>query len=337
MGYKGWFESGNGLSCILILNLFIIYTIFNNFENIKLKITAAMEIIFSGIFLIFLLGTRTGLFGFVLVTALFIFSKLIVLFRDKMINKKIKINKKNKLIIIISSCLIVGAVIFILIKGNSLLQRRKYLQSIENNIYDASTGNVSHITGNVLKFKQEIKAGNIAETYISKPAQKSIIELYNYANNHNISNTNRRIQQLVYNTYLIKNQSNFIYVLFGNGFLTNYGELVLEMEIPALLFNFGLLGFILYFIPFLSLFIYYIFFGIKNIKKIDSDYILLLSGILVSFVLSFLVGQIFFNSSAMIIIILMNTILFNKCINIKNIKEKVENKVESNKEPALIK
>ena len=109
------------------------------------------------------------------------------------------------------------------------------------------------------------------------------------------------------------------------------------MEIPALLFNFGLIGFILYFIPFLSLFIYYIYIGIKNIKKIDAEYIFLSCGILLSFILSFLVGQIFFNSSAMIIITCMNVLLYNKCINLKNNKFAINSKKQIEKEPVLIK
>ena len=337
MGFKGWFESGNSLSTILVLNLFIIFTLFNKLENNKLKITAIIEIILSGIFLIFLLGTRTGLFGFVLVLGSYLFSKIFILFRDNFINKEKKLEKKKKILLTICSILIAVIVGLVLYKGSSLLSRRKYLKSLDFEIIDSATGNPSHVTGDVLKFKEQIETSGIDNSYMSDAMQNSITELYNFANNHNISGTDRRTQQLVYNAYLVKNQSNIFYMLFGNGFLNNYGELTLEMEIPAFLFNFGLLGFILYFIPFLSLFIYYIYIGIKNIKKIDAEYIFLCFGILLSFILSFLVGQIFFNSSAMIIITCMNVLLYNKCINIKNSKIIINNKKQIEKEPALIK
>ena len=105
------------------------------------------------------------------------------------------------------------------------------------------------------------------------------------------------------------------------------------MEIPAFLFNFGIIGFIIYFGPFLSLFIYYCYVGIKYIKKINYDFIFLLSGLLLSFVLSFLVGQLFFNSSAMIIITCINVLLFNKCNELKDKKEikKLSSGIQINK------
>lgn len=337
MGFKGWFESGNSLSTILVLNLFIIFTLFNKLENIKIKILAFIEIVLSGIFLIFLLGTRTGLFGFVLVLGAYLFSKIFILFRDNFINKEKKLEKNKKILLIICSVLIALIVGLVLYKGSSLLSRRKYLKSLDYQIIDSSTNSPSHVTGDILKFKEQIENNSIDNTYMPKAMQTSITELYNFANNHNVAGTDRRTQQLVYNAYLVKNQSNIFYMLFGNGFLNNYGELTLEMEIPAFLFNFGILGFVLYFIPFLSLFIYYIYIGIKNIKKMDAEYVFLCFGILLSFILSFLVGQIFFNSSAMIIITCMNVLLYNKCINLRNKKIVTNNKKQIEKEPILIK
>ena len=241
IGYKGWFESGNSISNILILNLFIILSYINKFKNLKIKLIATIELFFSGVFLIFLLGTRTGLYGYILVVSSFVFANIFNILKNRFIMEKTKLNNKNKIIVSILTILSVLLVILVFLKGNSFLQRRKYLQSIENNVIDSETGTSSHVTGDVLKFKELIEENQVNEKYISLPAQKSILELYDFANKINISNTNRRVQQLVYNAFLIKNQSNIIYILFGNGFLANYGELVLEMEIPALLLNFGLI------------------------------------------------------------------------------------------------
>jgi len=337
MGFKGWFESGNSLSAILIFNLFIIFTLFNKLETKKIKIIAFIEIILSAIFLIFLLGTRTGLFGFVLVLGIYLFSKIFILFKNNFINKEKKLEKNKKILLIICSILIAVIVGLVLYTGSSLLARRKYLKNLDFEIIDSATNSPSHVTGDILKFKEKIENNSIDNNYMPEAMQTSVTELYNFANKHNIAGTDRRTQQLVYNFYLVKNQSNILYIFFGNGFLNNYGELTLEMEIPAFLFNFGLIGFILYFIPFLSLFIYYIYHGIKNIKKIDSEYIFLCFGILLSFILSFLVGQIFFNSSAMIIITCMNILLYNKCINLKNNIITENNKKQIEKEPVLIK
>ena len=324
-GYKGWFESGNSISSILVLNLFIIFTLLNKYEKKSFKTLAIIELILSGLFLTFLLGTRTGLFGFVIVVGLFCFSKLFDFIKNNLINKTLNI--KNRIIILGSIFIIMAIVGLIIVNGSSILERRKYLQELDNKIIDTATGNPSHVTGDILKFKEKIETEDVSEDYISKPMQKSILELYNYANNHNINSTDRRTQQLVFNYYLVKNQSNIFSILFGNGFLNNYGELILEMEIPAFLFNFGIIGFILYFIPFLVLFIYYCYYGIKNIKKINSEYVFLLSGILLSFILSFMLGQLFFNSTVMIIITCINILLFNKCHEINN---KLNDKYENN-------
>ena len=274
-GFKGWFESGNSISSILVLNLFIIFTLFNKLENKKLKILAIAEIILSGIFLAFLLGTRTGLFGFILVIGLYIFSKLFEFIKDNIVNKTFNTKK----IVFLAAVLIVLilASIFAIIKGSSYLSRRKYLQDLNDDIIDNSTGMPSHVTGDILKIKEKIENGLVDENYASYPVQKSILELYNTANSYNLNYTNRRSQQLIYNFYLVRNQSNIIYILLGNGFLNNYGELILEMEIPAFLFNFGVIGLTLYFIPYLALFIYFCAVGIINIKKIDAQYVFLLS------------------------------------------------------------
>lgn len=337
IGFKGWFESGNSLSTILVLNLFIIFTLFNESEKRINKIIAIIEIILSGIFLTFLIGTRTGLFGFVLVLGLYSFSKIFILFRNNFINKEKKLEKNKKILLILSSCLILLLIALVLYKGSSLLARQKYLKSLDFEIYDTNTSQPSHVTGDILNFKEQIETTGIDKNYMSEAMQTSILELYNFANKHNISGTDRRAQQLAYNAYLVKNQSNIFYMLFGNGFLNNYGELILEMEIPAFLFNFGIIGFILYFVPFLSLFIYYIFIGIKNIKKIDSEYIFLTSGVLLSFILSFLLGQIFFNSSAMIVIACMNVLLYNKCLYLKSDNSIIINTNKIEKEPVSIK
>ena len=86
-GYKGWFESGNSISSILVLNLFIIFTLFNSSENKYIKLITIAEIVLSGIFFAFLLGTRTGLYGFILVSILFAMSKLFELIKNNIINK----------------------------------------------------------------------------------------------------------------------------------------------------------------------------------------------------------------------------------------------------------
>jgi len=101
--------------------------------------------------------------------------------------------------------------------------------------------------GSLLEIKQKIEKNEISETELSKQAQKSILELYNYANKHNVINNDMRRQQLIYNILLVKNQANIALILFGNGYFVNYRELVFEMELIAFLLNFGLIRFCIIF------------------------------------------------------------------------------------------
>ncbi len=301
MGYKGWFESGNSLGTILILSLFIIILYIKDQKNIKIVIPF---IVFEGIFLTMLLGTRVGLIGFIFVLVVFFLVELIYSFLK---------NKKSFKKIFVASIVTVSTVILVIMAiGSTTIQRRKHLHDIEKNIFDENKNEQAHITGSLMEIKEKIDSGVLEEGYMNKPQQKSILELYNIANRVNTRNNDQRMQQLIYNMLLVKNQNNFGYILFGNGYVANFRELVLEMEIPAFIFNFGIYGFILYFMPFLLIWFYGLYIGIKNIKKIDSKYVILEIACGFVFLLSFFAGYTFFNSSSMIIIVTINTMLVNK-------------------------
>lgn len=308
-GYKGWFESGNSLCAILCISLCIVISFI---KDKKIRLVAIPVIILTGIFLTMLVGTRTGLFGFVLIIFAYVVSELFVA-----ILKKVQVNIK----LIISGLVVI--VLFVSVVGffgSKTLERREHLKNIESNIYDNSTGQVSHISGDLLRLKEQIENNELSEYYMSKAAQQSIIDLYNYAEKTNMVNNDMRMQQFIYNLNLFKNQDSLLLVLFGNGYKAQFRELVMEMEIPAFLFNFGIIGFILYFGPFLALFLYFMYFGIRNIRKIDSEYIILVFGLLLSFVLSFLSGYTFFYASASLLIIVICILVLNK-INIIKLKQ----------------
>jgi len=301
MGYKGWFESGNSIGAILVLSLFI--TI-KYIEEKKYRKIAIPIILLEGIFLTTLLGTRVGLLGFICVIIIYVIAQIII-----SLIQKIKINKN----IIIAGALTISAILVIVISvGSTTIQRRKHMQDIEDNIIDESSNQASHITGSLLEIKEKIDNNTLEDGYMNEPQKKSIIDLYNVADRLDIKSNDQRMQQLIYNIALVKNQKNPVYILIGNGYLANYRELVLEMEIPAFLFNFGIIGFILYFVPFLAICLYGIYKGIKNIKKINVEYLMLLIGCGFVFALSFFAGYTFFNSSNMMIIVVLNTLLINR-------------------------
>ena len=306
MGYKGWFESGNSIGSILILTMFIYLSLL---KDKKFRFVIIPIVVLVGIYLSLLLGTRVGLFGFILVLMCYIFVEILY----KIIHKT-KINKKAVAIMISGIAIVLLVVVTV---GSVTLQRRKHLSDIEQNIQDEKTSNEAHVTGSILEIKEKIEENTLEEGYMNEPQKKSILELYDICNNLKVKNNDQRMQQLIYNVLLVKNQKSISGILFGNGYMNNFRELVLEMEIPAFLLNFGIFGFILYFIPFLAIFIYSVYIGFKNIKKIDKEYMMLCLGGGFVFALSFFAGYTFFNSSTMMVIITIYTLLINKILNLK--------------------
>lgn len=312
IGYKGWFESGNSISSILILSIFIIMSFINKIENKVIRGTTFAVVMLVGIYLITLIGTRAGLIGFVLAISCYIAAQVF----EKVV-KKVKLNKKTFGVLLVALVLLV---IIVITAGSVTLKRRQHLQNMENTIIDESTGEVSHLTGDLTVIRNKIVSGNLEENFMTKEQQQSVLDLYDIATNWKISNTNSRIQQLIYHVMLFKNQKNILLILFGNGYLINTNELVWEMEFPAFIFNFGLAGFILYMVPFLLILKEAVVIFIKKFKTIDTEFIMLLSAVILSFVLSTLSGYTFFNSSSMIIIIVANVLLKIKINDLKGEK-----------------
>jgi len=305
IGYKGWFESGNSLSAILVLSTFIILPLIKTINKAKEKIVCIVVIALVAIFLMTQIGTRVGLFGIIISLGLFIFLEIIF--------SVIKNKKVNKRAIFAGVIIIVATAIAVLLIGSNTFTRRKHMEEQSQNNYEV------HLTGDVLKIHESIVENTLEEGYLSEAEKKSFQELYNIANKYNLKSNSQRLHQIIYNLLLVKNQHSIELILFGNGYLNNFRELVLEMELMSFLLNFGILGFILYVVPFLTILIYSFIQIIKNIKKIDVECMMLFLGSAFSYVLSLLSGYVFFNSSSMIIVIILHVALINKIQEIKNI------------------
>lgn len=299
MGYRGWFLSGNSVGTILII---LLIALFNDLIKSK-KIIKYIILLLTGIYLVFLLGTRTGLFGFFLCIGGYVgIWGFLKIFKDK------KIDIKKTMIVLIS---LIVLVIIVLSVGTESLERRKHLKNESIGIIDINTMEVGHTTGDTGVIVNQIKNNNVLEEYMSEAQKKSYLDMYEYANEHKILATDTRRQQLIYHINLIKNQKNIFYILFGNGYLANYGEMTLEMEILAILFNFGIVGFILYLLPFIILLFRFIFKIIKN-KKYNIDNMMLVFSVCLAFVLSFLAGYVFFSVSCVLMIICILVLLLKE-------------------------
>ena len=287
IGYKGWIESGNSLSAILCISTFLILPLI---KEKKYRIPAIIILLLTGIYLVALIGTRTGLIGFFLAVAVFI--AIEVLF------------SKNK-IAIIGFVILAVAVITIGLVGSNTLKRRSQMNESQYTIIDEATGEVGHMTGDMLKIKNKILAGTLEEGYMSEAQKQAVLDLNEYTTKHKIAGNDTRTQQLMYNIYLTIEQKNPLGILFGNGYETNFREMVMENELASLLLNFGIIGFILYAGPFIIILIYAIIKAIKKLKnkeKLETNYLMSIAALILIFGLSYLSEYIFFNSSIMIII-----------------------------------
>ena len=240
---------------------------------------------------------RTGLFGFTIAIAIWIIGKFFIAIREKAY-----FNKKQIIIITFGILLFV---ILTFILGARTLERRKLLKENEINNFDEDTQSIRYVTGDILDIYKKIQSNDISDDYMTEAEKKAIIDLCEYAEKHKISNVDLRKQQLMYNMFLVKEQKNILLILFGNGYKNQTGELVMEMEIPALICNFGLIGFVLYLGPILYLIILSLYRKLKRIKEIKIEQIMYLTGCGLALLLSGISGYVFFNFSSMTMAIML--------------------------------
>lgn len=304
VGFKGWFNTSGAVGAILTLTSFINipYLIKSNIN----KIYKFIYIFLTLFYLHFLIGSRVGLIGSLLFIVSYIGSTILIYILNQ---KKIKIRDYIKLEVLLPMIMVLILSLFI---DSSTLSRRAQLDDMK----DEDKYIAYDLKDEIDKIDKEESTGK----YILEEQKMALDSLEEYANATKLANVNLRKQQIIYHYYLWSFQNNLLLKFFGNGFLTNMGMLTLEMESFALFFNFGLIGFILYYLPFILILLYGIYIGLKNCKKLDVEYMMLILGSITSFGISTLSGHTYFNTSVMPVIIILYVLLINKIITIKGDK-----------------
>ena len=298
-GYKGWIESGNSLSAILIMSLFIML------QRVREKKITILVIVAVAAYLITTIGTRTGLFGTFIAVGLYLLLEMFF--------------SRNKKIIIAGLALMTIAVLVVIFAGSKTIQRRQQMNQSQYTIIDESTGEVGNMTGDMLRIKNKILNNELEEGYMSDAQKQSVLDLHEYTKSVKLAGNDTRTQQLMYNLYLMKNQHSFTGIVFGNGYNNNEREMRMENELASLFLNFGLCGFILYACPILAVLVYAIIFGIKRRKDITLNYVMNVGALILAIGLSWLSGYVLFATSSMTVIVVIATLLL---VEIKKIKEK---------------
>ena len=315
MGLKGWFESGNSIGTIMLLCLFIVIPMMSKKNSTGIRIWSLMVIMLTGVYLATLLGTRTGLLGIIIVICAYVVINIVhSIIYSKNINKKL---------VAFGSIVFVIILIAVTIFGSKTIERRKLLKDRQNLIYDQITGAPAHVTGDLVNIVEQIKNGTLSKDYMPEEMQKTILELYDEANQKEISSTDMRTIQLIYHSHLIKNEKGISIALFGNGYMSHFYELIFEMEVPAFLYNFGIVGFFLYCMPFIFIAIYGAYVLYKKVKNISVEYAMYLMGLIFAIIISFVSGYTFFNSSSMMIIIVLTTLVINEIKDMEDAEMKI--------------
>ena len=296
IGYKGWIESGNSLSIFLIVAfgfLLSMIKIPKNKHELIPTISYIVLAIATMIYLVFLMGTRVGLYGSFIILVVWALLKLII-------DKDIKLFIIGLLVVALFG---IGVYKF----GTATFNRRGQLEKANQDIIEEHAIEPEHID----------KIKDVPE---NKEKSKDI-EKQEDGKNHvtkDIGDVHDRIKKNdVSQSYMTIPQK-------GNGFQTPPGELILEKEFFALLFNFGICGFILYFSPILIALIWAIakilIYIIKNrkqnmlkvIRKISSENYLKIFLLALVVALSIAIGYILFNISNSTLIATIIILLYNK-------------------------
>lgn len=340
-GYKGYFESGNIISNILVLIQILLLIIFKNtrinkikdiknintdkkekkiYKNIFIKILTCILILLNTIYMIFLLGTRTGKYGSILCICMYTIFEIFSIIKKYIDKKKINKNKTKKEIIkivIINIAIIILLLIILVLSFNIMIKkikvssdtRRQYLENNQKELVDEE-GKILSVTQEIHNLNKRIKNGEISEEFLSKNEQKALIETEKIAKEKGLVGHSRREAQTIYNFNLVKNEKNLLKILFGKGHLITYGEMVLERELLSCILDFGIIGFILFILPFLMLLLYEIYlilYDLVNRKgmNVNTQKLMSVFGIFFAFCLSYFAGAIFYPMSSAFLICLL--------------------------------
>lgn len=334
-GYKGFFESGNVLSNVLVFLEILVFIIFSKEkkENIKTKIFAGLNFFLLAIYNFIFLGTRTGKYSTILLMIVYMMAYIFCKIRNYILNKKYICENKNKsnllkmVIMFFAIVIFLGASILIVKKYKNNIniasnKRREYLEENQKQLLTEDKQKLS-VTLEIHNLNKKIKNHEISESFLSKNEQEALIETEEIAISKNLTGHDRRKAQTIYNFILVKKQKSILNILFGKGHLLSYGEMTLEREILAIPMDFGLIGFTLFLVPYIFLAIQIILLAFRYMRYINIEYIISIYGILLAFILSYAAGAVYYPmaSSFMLAIIYSMSFKILKDI-LNNLKEK---------------
>lgn len=297
-GYRGWYFSGqifgHALSVIFPIAL---YTILKPNRGIVKKII----FLFLFVFTASLLGTKVPYYIIFIVLVLYLVIYIVI----KLFNRKFNRYLKNFLLVLFTIIIMVCTYSHTPVYHNNEINKSTI--NVDSSEYDLDDMSGSSNISELDEIKVEYYDNNLAE--ISKYiewSEKASNTLKEAMMSKKIHPSENRKKQFLYNKEMFL-LSSLKYKFFGVGYLNQIlGVLSIEGDFFMALFNFGIIGFIL----FLSIPIFYFtksaYYILKNIKHCDLEMYMLFMGLGIFFSISLVVGctYIYTNFSIFLVLII---------------------------------
>ena len=308
-GFKGWYDSGQILGHALsILFPIILYTILKPNKHKLLRFTFLALVVLC----VSLLGTKVPYFITLIVLILY----LIIIVVLRIINNNFIFSKYNIFIVVLAIVTMIGTYQFTPVAFNTDINNRNAKITLDN--YDLSV-----VSGKKVNYEDIFKNNPKSKLFYVKRYYKWQKQASSYLQKQFVKGVvhpaNTRDKQLFYSMKLY-DISTPQYKIFGLGFLNQEDSLSLERDFFMAIFNFGIIGFILFLLIPILAFIKATKFIINNIKNIDLEICMLYMGLGIFFCISIYAGYSYIYTNFSIFLVLLITML--------NLKIKILNKTK---------
>ena len=298
LGFKGWYESGQILGHAFSITFpILLYGILKVNKN---KIVKTLFLLFTLIF-VSLLGTKVPYIITIVVLVLY----LIIVFAIKIFNHDFR---KSWFNVILVSIAVIGMVLtykYTPVAYNTNLNRMSANTSLDDYDVNTMSGKQDDLESILKKhpgrdaryLRKYYGWGEEASSYLKGLFKKGIVHP---------SNTRSLQFFYSYKKFMVADPP---YKIFGIGYLNQDGLLTIECDFFMALFNFGLLGFVLFLLLPIKEFVTSGIFILKNLKKIDLETYMLFMGLGIFFCISIYAGYTYIYTNFSIYLILLMTLL----------------------------
>lgn len=317
-GFKGWFDSGQILGhAFSVCFPIILYVIL---KPSRYKIVRTVYLTLSIVF-VSLLGTKVPYF----ITLIVLVGYLCVAIFLRFYTKKFIISKFNLVIVILGIIVMVCTYKYTPVAYNTDINNKN--AQIEAEKYDLAS-----VSGkkNKVDYDKIIKDNPGANLSYVKKYQKwsksasNYLEAQFYA--HKIHPSDTRTKQLAYSAYKFK-IADVQYKVLGLGYLNQDSLLALERDFFMALFNFGILGFILFLLLPITYFIKATKFVFESFKRLDLEFCMLYMGLGAFFAISIYAGYSYIYTNFSIFLVALFVLCLLKMDVLDTVKRKKSNKV----------